>query len=401
MFDGPFIAVPRWARERIAKGRKDSALDVLCALIECMDMRTKCTEVTIPQIAERAGVSKETAKRVLHWMEQEGILRVYRTGGKAPNRYSVQYRSMGSPMTPQGVTHDPIDVDALPLYGVTHDPINGAKKGHLPADTQSTIEIYNTTSTKEDIKNTDDGQGKGMSLIIGSDPNENKEEKTASQRKFSSPVINDLTNHFVHHKTNVMRVYPASDVAILRRTLKLLVSSGLSPESIRKMIDQFLSDSRFSSYDNPILGFSSKKIQNLLMERVTVTVTTEDPVLSLMSSDFIRGDLDLPWSITADNNLRSAVTTRCLETLYRYPELVADTVRHWSGDFMNPDFLKALSALESLVKTGLGKETCDTNEVLQTLGFLSLPKELITGSVRDSAGTMVSAIYRHRRANRV
>jgi predicted transcriptional regulator len=396
MFDGPFLAIPRWARIRIAKAKKGAALEILCTLVDLMNIRTKVTTATVQQIAEHTNLSCETTKRMLHWLEQEGVVKVTRSGGKNVNQYHIQYKFMGSPMTPQGVTHDPIDLPDTQKYGVTHDPINTPKNTDLPAEMSLHRETYSTSIKNKSIKKAGDSQKVGPNMIIGSDP-----ESTKTVSKISNTVINDLTNQFIHHRSNVMRVYPPTDVGILRRTFKTLLKSGLAANTIQKMIDNFLNDSRFASYENPILGFASKKIQKVLIERINASVTTEDPVIMLLLSDFDRGSLDMPWDIVQDSYLRTGVTTRCLESLYRYPELVVGIIYKWAGDFKNQEFLNDLSALDALVKTQLGKETHDIESLTSTLSYLSLPKDLLTGNVRESAGTIVSAIYQYRRTMHV
>ncbi len=396
MFDGPFIAIPRWARERIAAAKKGSALEVLCSLVDMMNIRTKCVNATIPQIAERANLSVETTKRMLRWLEKEGIIHTTRSGGQSANQYHIQYKSMGSPMTPQGVTHDPIDLYDPTTYGVTHDPTNTPKKGTLPAEMSPHRETYSTSIKHESIKKTAGSQKVSPKMILGSDS-----EVPKVTTNIAHTTINDLTNQFIHHRSNVMRVYPASDVSILRKTIKTLLKSGLSAQTIQKMIDNYLTDSYFSSYNNPILGFASKKIQKILIERVTAAVTSEDPVVMLLLADFDRGSLDIPWPHVQDSYLRTGLTTRCLETLYRYPELVVQVVYHWAGDFQNPEFLSDLSTLDALVKNQLGKETHDLTELLSKLEYVVIPKSLLRGNVRDSAGTIVSAIYQYRRDSRV
>lgn len=356
--------------------------------------------MSIPEIADASGVSKETAKRMLKWMEQEGMVEVTQGGGRTTNTYRIIYRS--------GVTHDPAGGSPMtPLNlktktrGVTHDPSKLPKNDHLPAKTQNTIEHIIEVVHEELLENVSD-EKETTPVILGSDPDHRSTEtvQRTTQPK-ANPSVKSLSWYFLNNRNIVMHKKTSKDVQILQRTMKLLLSAGLTPPVIRSMIDQFFSDTRFRSYDNPVLAFSSKKIQKVLMDRITVDVQIDDPVLALMSQDFVRGDLELPWDESADNSIRMAVTSRCLETLYRYPELVSNIIQQWPGDFRNHDFLDALSSVESLVKHGLGRETANVSEILDRLSFMPLPKDLIKGTVRDAADTMVSAIYEYRRTNRV
>ena len=340
---------------------------------------------------------------MLRWLEDEDMIRITHVGGgRKSNTYQIRYQF-------SGVTHDPSEgspVTPLNLTettrGVTSDPSQVPKNDDLPAKTQNTIEHIIEMVYVEPLKNVSD-EKETEPVILGSDPNHQKspDTLTSTTKPKPNPVVKDLSWYFLNNRAIVMHKKTSRDVQILQRTMKLLLASGLTPQAIRSMTDQFFSDTRFRSYDSPVLAFSSKKIQKVLMSRISIAVQVDDPVLSLMSQDFVRDDLVLPWDSSQDSQVRTSVTSRCIETLYRYPELVAGIIRNWSGDFYSKDFLAALSDIESLVRYGLGRETINVSEVVERLSFMPLPKDLIKGTVRDSADTMVSAIYEYRRMNRV
>jgi hypothetical protein len=167
------------------------------------------------------------------------------------------------------------------------------------------------------------------------------------------------------------------------------------------MIDQFFADTRFSQYKNPVSAFSSRKIQNILLSKISPEVSVDNNVLALLANDFVRDDIDLSWDPDCDDDLRKAITSRAMESVYRYPELVAEIAQRWNGSFTSPEFMKALTSLESLIRSQLGLETADVSDLLKDLDFLHLPQCILSGQPRPAAGTIVEAIYFYRRAANV
>lgn len=360
-------------------------------------MRTKCVTLSITDIAADCLLSKETVKRTMKWLADEEIIQVVRKGGKT-NTYMVVYKetrvthdpSVGSPMT----LVDDLD---LPTR-VTHDPSEVVKNMLLAGSLQIHNRIVLETSIKKNDREIACGDHEGESMIIGADTE--RAPTPEPRKKFKE--TDELVRRFIYSKQFCMRTFTTTDINIVRRACKLMLQSGLTPDTIREMIDTFVNDTRFTEYNNPATAFASKKIQAVLLERVTVKVVDDDPVIMLMVNDFVRSDnLAIEWDPQHDTQLRKAILTRCLEGLYRYPEVVASIARHWPGDFQNQEFLNALSALESMIKFGLGKETIDMPEVLGRLSFVDLPKTLIDGTPRDSAGTLAGAAYTTRRQQRV
>jgi hypothetical protein len=403
-FDGPFLAVPLWAVNKIAADGTPSTLQLLCAFVENMNIRTKSVTLSLAEVASMAGVSRETAKRGVRWMVFEQILSVKRPA-RTKNTYVVMYvkpSQVGSPMTHGRVTHDP-PVGAPMTHGrVTHDPSSTPKQHDLAGDMQISIENTKERNINENMKRVCD-QERASEVILGSDPHEAPKERPSKNRqRKASPEVHALAQAFLNHRTHVMRMHPThTDVQILRRAIRLLLDSGLTPVTVRQMIDTFCADTRFSQYKNPITAFSSRKIQKLLLAKISPEVSVDNDILSLLANDFVRDGLDLAWEQDCDDDLRKAITSRAMEAVYRYPEVVAEIAQHWSGDFKSPDFLSALSSLESLIRTNIGIETADVDSLLNTLDFLTLPKCMISGQPRPAAGTIVEAIYLYRRATNV
>jgi len=388
-FDGPFLAVPMWAVHRIAQDSTPSTLQVLCVLVEHMNLRTKKVSMSLAEIAEASGVSRETAKRCVKWLVEEQVLTVTRAS-RTKNWYAVMYlkpSQLGSPMT---------------LGRVTHDPSNTPKNSDLAGTLQNSIDNNREISSNENMRRVCD-QERNPAVILGSDPHEEPRASVKKTRsKKPTPEVTALAQAFLQHRTSVMRsAYTYNDTAILKRSVRLLLESGLSPVTVRQMIDQFFADTRFSQYKNPVSAFSSRKIQNILLSKISPEVSVDNNVLALLANDFVRDDIDLSWDPDCDDDLRKAITSRAMESVYRYPELVAEIAQRWNGSFTSPEFMKALTSLESLIRSQLGLETADVSDLLKDLDFLHLPQCILSGQPRPAAGTIVEAIYFYRRAANV
>lgn len=236
-------------------------------------------------------------------------------------------------------------------------------------------------------------------MILGADPHE---ERPAPTVKKPSDV-NALVSHFVNHPQVVMsRSYPSSEVAMLRKSMKLLLSGGLDRKTIINMIDKFYATDRFRESERAAFLFSNKKLQSELLASVGGVVATDDPLLQLMLSDFVRDGVDLPWSAVYDSDLRKAVVGRGLEACFRYPELIASLAYAYPGDFRNDSFISALSALNDLV-IAISVNDKTAKHLIDAIP-LDLPKELRTlnsKALRTQAGTIAEAVYRYQRGSHV
>jgi hypothetical protein len=395
-FNGPFLAIPRWAINKLL--RNPSALQVLCSMVDHMDIRTKQATVSMTQLHEATGLARRTVQRAVRWLELEGVVTTKMSGSGASS-YTLMYEGGASPMTQGGVTHDAGGASPMTQGGVTRDTPLGIKNGHLPGLVGNTIEVIE--SIKEESERVFDPEG-GQDMILGGDHEE--EEKKDRRRQIddkSRSVMKPLVQRFLNHPSQFRKPKPTeADQLILRRSIRRLLDGGMSPKSVADLIDLFM-ESHFVQYEDNIRAFSSKKIQTILLKKLSVSVTHEDPVLQYLSMDCQRGDLELPWSSEHDTALQTALMRRSLESTFRYPELVAKIIRYWSGSFTDKDFLLALTALEEIVNHGLGKAFINVAESAEILTMVELPEALLNGTVRDSPGTMVSAVYESRRSPNV
>lgn len=401
-FDGPFLAIPVWAVEVIKDRGHPRDLQVLTGIVGCMDLRTRTTVATHDQIAKYIGVSRETVKRSLRWLGSEGIILVSRSGNSV-NQYTVQYRPRRGvtgdlpgghgrpPETPErtrqsearGVTGDPPKMDVSP--GQTGNP-------------QKT-DIYSNRELVIRSEETPCGGGKDA-MILGGDPDIPREKPAPKKaRKPRSPY--ELSNEFLHHpKSRSAHAYTQQDRKIMGATIKRLLASGLTPDSVSRMIDRFWADPTFSRYASPVKAFASNTVQKSLLETTEIVVVDANPVLTMMANDFTRGDVDLPWHKSADGDLGRAVMLRCMDACYRYPEVVADIAIAWNGEFTHPEFLSTLDALNDLVRWHCAQQSVDHEEVINKLSNFNLPQPLLNSTptmLRVPAGTIEEAVYNYRR----
>jgi len=390
-FDGPFLAIPKWAAQKAQK--KPSALQVLCALVEHMDIRTKTSTVTISQLAEGTDTSPATVRRATKWLEDEGIIETKKCLNGA-NSYTVIYERGVSPVTGGAITSDRGGLSPVTGGAIMGDTPKQPKNSHLPGETQNPIEVYRESNKEKEKRVSDEGSD----MILGSDP-EASGSTTEKPKRTKDSELKPLVEAFCYHQSRVMSArYSPQEIVILKHTLRRMLKNGMTPQTIHRMIDTFLSDTRFQNYTDLVKAFSSNKVQKTLLDRIGADVTDDDPVLMLMANDFVREDQDIPWDPPADDLLRRITTRHCLEALFRYPELVAGLATHWQGFFEDQGFISALQALDDLVKVGLGMSSLPTDELLEELQMLQVPQDLLSGTVRPSAGTIKEAIYNYRRA---
>jgi hypothetical protein len=392
-FNGPFLAIPRWAIEKVLKN--PSSLQVVCSMVDHMDIRTKQATVSVTQLCEATGLTRRTVQRAVRWLESEGVVATKMSGAGASS-YTLMYEGGASPMTQGGVTHDAGGASPMTQGGVTHDAPRGVKNGHLPGLVGNTIEVRE--SIKEESERVFDPEG-GKEVIIGGDHEEEaKKERRHQIDATNKSSVKPLVQRFLTHPSQFRKPKPTeAETLVLRRAIRLLLEGGMSSSSVAGLIDLFM-DSHFVQYDDNIRAFASKKIQAILIKKLQVSVIHEDPVLQYLSLDCQRGDLDLPWSPDQDQMLQNALMRRALESTFRYPELVSQVIHHWAGGFSDSAFVAALDDLESIVKHGLGMTFVDIPETAKRLTMVSLPKDLLKGTVRASPGTMVSAVYESRRS---
>jgi hypothetical protein len=369
-------------------------------MIALMERRSQDVAASVTAIANQANISRETTKRAVRWLIENGVVE-RRLGANGTNIYRVRYS------TPTRVTSDPGGGSPMTLATrVPGSPVtlaNAPKTVPDQGECKTTIEVL-VSRDNLDMKGSA-ASGTGTVMILGSDPDETKVTEADTRKKSQKPQsdISTLVSYFVHHPTTIMsKRYSHQEQSILRRTLKLLLNTGLSRQDVRQIIDKFLATERFRESERTVLLFAMKDIQQELMSNLGSVVAVQDPILNLMLQDFTRsGDNAPPWDQGADEDLRQAVAMRGLDACYRYPELVASLALAHSGEFRSPQFINTLTALNDLI-SGLvaNKPRTDLAPLLDDLAPLPLPKELRTlsnASLRPDAGTIAQAIYTYRR----
>jgi hypothetical protein len=409
VFGGRFVALPEWAIPYISAHGTPRDLQVLACLTAMVNVYDKSVEVSVTEIASASHTSRETVKRSLKWLSDNGVITVTPAKKPKPNRYTINYtqKVLGSPVTHTRVMDDPLNGSPVTLSGlgdrVMDDPI---KTSIDPASEQffqpSRVILLLERENKETIEMAADAANKGEVVIFGADPFDKPSETKTDKRK-PRPEVNDLTNYFVYHPKSVMSLtYSFQEVQILRRTMRLLLDGGLTRVAIKGMVDKFFGTDRMRGADSPVLMFSSKAVQKSLMSSVGVEVSDEDmsPVVALMLNDFQRSSQVLSWPESVDQELKKIVIMSCMDACYRYPEVVAQIVENNSNDVVGSIIKKQLSALNSLINWHLGTEDINRDEVMNDLSGIILPKELLAknkSNLRIAADTIVEAVYNYRR----
>lgn len=418
-FGGPFLAVPVWAVDDICTHGHPSTLQVLVGMVSLMERHTLQVEASTSVIADHVNLSKETVKRAIRWMRERGILTVDKSSQTAMNVYVVEYQrpALGSPMTlATSKLGSPMTLADPGLGGAEHPTRVTGDPSKIPlaltqqGKPETSIEIVPMVLSGTEVL-----EGKEIAahpvevtLIIGADPDARPVVASPALRaKKPKGEVNDIVGHFIRHPQVVMhRDFSLQEVNVVRRTVKLLVQSGLQRLIIRQMIDKFFSQEKFRTSERAVYLFASKQVQQELLASVGGLIVVDDPVLQLMLHDFVRDTEELPWETADDMALQKAVIDRGLDACYRYPELVASLALVFGGGFSSRAFIDALSDLNDLiVGVASGSDRTSLGSLLPSVSaHLTLPSELKSFNsekVRESASTISEAVYRYRRIARV
>jgi len=401
LFQGPFFAVPVWAAEDIRDHGHPRDLQVLVALVALMERRTQEVRASINQISDYLRTSPKTVQRSLKWMESQKIVTTTRRGKPAVNVYKINY--------------------SKPVNRVTHDPFNRSPMTYLSGE-ESTLNRSPVTYSDGPILWPDQGvreiaieildiseieilkraaSGEGDKMIFGADPDKEEQAFDPAPKKKPRRDLNRLVTQFVGDPRVIMtRTYSYRDVVILKKTLNTLRDAGLTEFTISQMIKRFLDVEHWRNGENPVLTFSSKAVQQKLMEQVETVVDTESPVMAFVLNDFQRGTLELPWDDTSmDQAFRNMVIMHGMDACYRYPELVVYLIEA-NTNGITEEFKLSLVALNSLVRVIAGEEDGNPEELRDAVSNLPLPAELeklSKANLRPQAGSITEAVYNYRR----
>lgn len=369
-------------------------------------------KISLGTLVKAINLSESTVKRSLRWLVSETIVTVEASGG-SPNTYGIRVTSdLG-----RGVTHD---------RGVTGD--RGVKTHVSPGQTpdsnnvsmnstsylvKSEREEYPTGTARTPVRNSglrpEAGCARteeGPTVIFGQDPDEVAAIATVvkPQRRYAGTGVSELASYFLRHSKVLMRrTFDRQEQVIVRRTMKLLLEAGISPTTIKAMVDKFFLTQRFLESPNMVYLFASREIQDQIMSTMQVDISVDNPVLEWMLT-FHRDGVTLPWPQDSDEALERAIIRHGITVSFHYPELVADLSLKFSGDFTNTIFTSTLRALDDIVRHLSGLHTLapeDLHHALITASSqLSLPKELTTlnaSKLRPGSSTISEAIYTYRR----
>lgn len=403
LFQGPFLAIPVWAAEVITKHGQPRDLQVLVGLVGLMDRRNREVTASVTQISAHVNLSRETVKRSLKWLLEYGVITVRKRKNPTLNVYTIHYTDagLGSRVTHTRVMGDPhLGSRVTHLSGstrVTGDPSNLQETRKPQGFPGSSIEVYIERVILDENKRP--ASGEDSEMIFGSNEDYVDYDERAPKKKKSN--INHLVSHFVNSRQSVMTSsYSAKDMTILRATMRTLKDSGLTDFTILQMISKFFSVERWRESEHHVLLFCKKDIQSKLLADIESSVEVDDPVLQLMLSDFVRGEIEVPWSKQHDSILKRIIIMRGTDICYRYPEVVSQLISKYPGKFNNDTFVHTLTTLNSLVRVIVGEEQGEISELLDSIEDVQLPEELRHGTtklLRPMAPSLVEAVYNYRR----
>ena len=391
---GPFTAMPVWAFDRISKRGTPTHTHILATIIRLTPFTGPCA-LTVGDLAKCSGMSPETVKRALRWLEQEQIITSTRLSGNQGKQIVVRYR-----MPKGGVTHDPTP----PKGGVTHDLSGGSPM--TPPRVPEQGKLHSIDSTRDVIQREMSNdislcglrpidQGEENMPIFGADP---EEEHSWDETPALEKLAHDTTD-VLQHFNFVARQVGATPVEVkdrpaFRVQIKRMLKNGLTPADMNRMIEAFFNLARNTESAAPWKAFCTNSVQSSLISNVTDLVTAT-PILGWIADEFEHTDV-LPWDEEINSRIRKMIWRRAMDLAYTYPELLAEIVVVPPYDASSEDDGLELLALLFLCASTLLSEPGESSAVeqLQAHG-VNVPQDLLghgtlrkpTTSLRQSVAT--------------
>src|SRR5210317_320294 len=228
--------------------------------------------------------------------------------------------------------------------------------------------------------------------VFGADPEaEDKgwEDVRTSQGVFVSKPVRELTNYFAYHRnTRMSQRCNEEDKSRLNIFFSRKLKQGFDSASIKEIIDRFY-QSPAGQHEFASALFCKDDVQKELME--DIDITNNDPVLQ-----WLLDGMPNSGPFTDPREVRKAIMQECVESLLRYPEVVADIIRI---DDPEPHLSHRLASLESLILWNLTDDSGNAGQWQDVLCIITLPKELASRgrspkSVRLKHGSVKDAVMR-------
>jgi len=228
--------------------------------------------------------------------------------------------------------------------------------------------------------------------VFGADPEAEDrgwEDVRTSQGVFVSRPVRELTNYFAYHRnTRMSQRCNEEDKSRLNIFFSRKLKQGFDSASIKEIIDRFY-QSPAGQHEFASALFCKDDVQKELME--DIDITNNDPVLQ-----WLLDGMPNSGPFTDPREVRKAIMQECVESLLRYPEVVADIIRI---DDPEPHLSHRLASLESLILWNLTDDSGNAGQWQDVLCIITLPKELASRgrspkSVRLKHGSVKDAVMR-------
>lgn len=223
-------------------------------------------------------------------------------------------------------------------------------------------------------------------VTFGADPDKQSSWEDSAPKARPSRQINDLVHFFIYHpKTKMSHRVESDDRAILGAYFSRKVKTGMTPLSLRSMVDVFYA-SPFSKTDRPARAFVSNRVQESLVRATELHSTNQyaDWVLNGMPDVNFIPDVD---------DVRKALLRYCDQGLLMYPDVVIDIIRSGVGVSR---IAALLAILESLIEWNCG-EVDKRPSIEPLLDVVGLPSELRSsrrGNLRPAEASASQAIFK-------
>ena len=397
---GPFAPMPIWAFDLISRRGTPTHTHILMTILRLTPL-TGPKPLTVSDIAQSSGMSPETVKRSLRWLESAGITASTRLSGNRGKHIVVRFRA-----PKRGVTSDP----TLPQGGVTHDPSGGSPMTPPRAPEQG--KSHSRDSIRDVVQRE---MSKDISLcglrpfyegeefmpIFGADPDDTRDwDETPALEKLSHDTT-DVLQHF----NFVARQVGATPVAVkdrpaFRIQIKRLLKNGVTPADLQRMIEKFFTFSRNVESSTPWKYFCTNSVQASLLASTTEIVAIS-PILGWIADEFEYTDV-LPWDEEINSRIRKLIWRRAMDLAYTYPELLADIVVIPAYDASaQPDGTEHLSMLLLCASTLLSEPGDASAVEYLTAHGVNVPSELMErGTLRKPTASLRQAVAHYQQLRR-
>lgn len=396
---GPFTPMPVWAFDLISRRGTPTHTHILATILRLTPLSGP-RPLTVGELAKSSGMSSETVKRALRWLEGVGITTSTRLPGNQGKRIVVRYKApkggvMGDPTPPQGGVMGDLS------GGSWVTPPRAPEQGKLHS-IDSTRDIVQREMSKDislcGLRPIDEGDE--IMPIFGADPDDNHEwDETPALEKLSHD-ISEVLQHF----NFIARQVGATPVAVgdrpaFRAQIKRLLKNGVTPANLQRMIEVFFTLSRNTESATPWKSFCSNSVQASLMATATDLVTAS-PILGWIADEFEYTEV-LPWDEETNSRIRKTIWRRAMDLAYTYPELLAEIVTVPSYDSTEQNDIESLSTLFFFANALLSDPGDASAVEYLTAHGVDVPLDLMTrGTLRKPTTSLRQSVANYQQLRR-